>query len=581
MATQYMYAPSHSYGHQGVQAHDSSGQNGSFSFKKRFEHIDWRKIASIDIDQISRTLDFNALQENIMNLTFCNIESELDMRMVDPNFVKLFKLAQFTIEYLLHSQDYLAGVVAASEEKVKATEQEMLKLKNEMEKQKEELIEIKKESHKRKKLLIAQQQMIHAGSDSYNKCPFCAKAFLNSSFLQAHIFRRHHEYSSKGSSTEAHGSSGGTISKTLEIELHEIKERLQMTEAALKEEKRANRSLRNSLKDGDHNISSEVYQERLQYEEQQREMEEMRHKYEKEIQDLNLKQQATERALIDMRQGRRSNIGNLEDDDDDMDPRLVNKQSKEVLELQEQLHVMRNQMDKQNKKWSKKINEMSDTRNQLMNALEKTDKELLASKKIQSPEKDQQHTQNEDILRKSREQEQLLSMLEEEMERDAEKNRLIEAKKREERQKKEEREREEERHRTVKTKSETIVETIVNKRTRTQGLQSSLSPQVRRSTSPARMEPSDDEDESEMLTGTGTGSFLTSQKGTGTLQSTGGSNINRTLNTGDYLKHLRSNPTLDLLKKEFLAQLDEKLEKIGVDPKQPGITDFFASLFNK
>lgn len=34
-------------------------------------------MASVDVEQISRTLDFNALQENIMNITFCNIESEL------------------------------------------------------------------------------------------------------------------------------------------------------------------------------------------------------------------------------------------------------------------------------------------------------------------------------------------------------------------------------------------------------------------------------------------------------------------------------------------------------------------------
>ena len=41
--------------------------------------------------------------------------------------------------------------------------------KAELAKQKEELVAVKKESHKRKKLLIAQQQLIHAGSGSYNK----------------------------------------------------------------------------------------------------------------------------------------------------------------------------------------------------------------------------------------------------------------------------------------------------------------------------------------------------------------------------------------------------------------------------
>lgn len=63
----------HMYDHGG-----HAGKNGSsFSFRKRFERVDWRKIASVDVDHISRTLDFNALQENIMNITFCNIETEL------------------------------------------------------------------------------------------------------------------------------------------------------------------------------------------------------------------------------------------------------------------------------------------------------------------------------------------------------------------------------------------------------------------------------------------------------------------------------------------------------------------------
>ena len=57
------------------------------------------------------------------NITFCDVESEgvclapertffntcltellTDMRYVDPNFLKVFQLAQLIIEYLLHSQ---------------------------------------------------------------------------------------------------------------------------------------------------------------------------------------------------------------------------------------------------------------------------------------------------------------------------------------------------------------------------------------------------------------------------------------------------------------------------------------------
>lgn len=54
-----------------------NGKAGGFSFRKRVERVDWRKISMVDIDNISRTLDFTTLQENIMNITFCNLEAEL------------------------------------------------------------------------------------------------------------------------------------------------------------------------------------------------------------------------------------------------------------------------------------------------------------------------------------------------------------------------------------------------------------------------------------------------------------------------------------------------------------------------
>lgn len=89
MATQYIKMPVQSQGSYHQSQHENFASLGKgyhastppnvhgFAFRQRFERLDWRKIAAIDIDQISRTLDFQALQENIMNITFCNLESEL------------------------------------------------------------------------------------------------------------------------------------------------------------------------------------------------------------------------------------------------------------------------------------------------------------------------------------------------------------------------------------------------------------------------------------------------------------------------------------------------------------------------
>ena len=36
-------------------------------------------VASVDVDRIAREMDFQALQKNIMNVTFCSIQSEVKL----------------------------------------------------------------------------------------------------------------------------------------------------------------------------------------------------------------------------------------------------------------------------------------------------------------------------------------------------------------------------------------------------------------------------------------------------------------------------------------------------------------------
>ena len=47
-----------------------------------------------------------SLQENLISIINYNLESEYDVKILDPNFVKLFKLAQLSIDYLLYSEQH-------------------------------------------------------------------------------------------------------------------------------------------------------------------------------------------------------------------------------------------------------------------------------------------------------------------------------------------------------------------------------------------------------------------------------------------------------------------------------------------
>ncbi|KAL5004931.1 hypothetical protein ScPMuIL_018387 [Solemya velum] len=545
MTTQYMSPPSYqkvgSYYSHGPVSHQngnfpshSSGMNGkNFAFRKRFERVDWRKLASLDIDTIARTLDFTALQENIMNITFCNIEGELDLSMVDPNFIKLFKLAQLTIEYLLHSQDYLTTLVSSSEEKMKKEQEDHYETKKTIEKLKQELAEVKKESHKRKNLLMAQQQLIHAGSGSYNKCPFCPKGFLNNSFLQSHITRKHTDYNGKMSLANS-GQAGlvntRTDSHTFENRTVEPREKPKMTKSQLKQKRE----------------QQQIIQEN------QKEMEHMMSLYMKELKEEHLKHMAAEKQLVEMEQRfgkKRSNLGVLEDDENDRD--LLTRQREEVAMIKEQLQEKLNNVEiameakfkKQERKYQKKIQQVNkghaEELKRMQNVLQETNQAIVESKgsKGQSSALRQQQDAVEQLLRESQEREQLIA---------------------------------EELNQQSVTKIEKMEPPKPIPRTPRSPKEKPVSPPVstpRKSptavTNVMSMEPSDDE-ETEL--GTGTDSL-----GKGSLHSTMMSSRDGTLGTTQFLRNLRENPTLQVLREQLAEMLEENIQNMGIPKGSKGI----------
>ncbi|CAF0919113.1 unnamed protein product [Rotaria sordida] len=163
-------------------------------FLKRSEKIDWRRIAAVDVDRIARDMDFQALQDNLENITLCNIDAEVDSRAMDPNFVKLYKMAQLTIEYLLVCQDEITTQLTDYEQLKSKGFHDHEDARQQIEKLKNELNETKKELKKRRKMLETQQRMLMAQNSNYHTCPVCTHAFLSIAYLQAHIKRRHPDY---------------------------------------------------------------------------------------------------------------------------------------------------------------------------------------------------------------------------------------------------------------------------------------------------------------------------------------------------------------------------------------------------
>ncbi|KAG1653769.1 hypothetical protein FOA52_006499 [Chlamydomonas sp. UWO 241] len=78
-----------------------------FKFEPRRSRIDWRMLHGVDINPIIRDVDLDTLERVVAVIAFGDIEAEDTRNLTELNFVKVFRLSQLTVEYLLYVQDCL------------------------------------------------------------------------------------------------------------------------------------------------------------------------------------------------------------------------------------------------------------------------------------------------------------------------------------------------------------------------------------------------------------------------------------------------------------------------------------------
>ena len=159
-------------GHLGPQMQPKGHKNG-FVFRRRTQIIDWRLLASVDIERIQNELDFVCLQQNLLHITFCNIDTEIDIRYSDHNLVKLFKMSQLISEYLLHSQEYLTETINFLETKNSKMQQINSSLQNQLDKREEEMNDLKKDNKNKKNLIKELQTKVVSGAQNYFPVSLC------------------------------------------------------------------------------------------------------------------------------------------------------------------------------------------------------------------------------------------------------------------------------------------------------------------------------------------------------------------------------------------------------------------------
>uniref|UniRef100_H3D6V5 DAZ interacting zinc finger protein 1 n=1 Tax=Tetraodon nigroviridis TaxID=99883 RepID=H3D6V5_TETNG len=199
-----------------------SGNGLPFRFRPRREKVDWRRIHAVDIDHVVSQLDVDVLQEHINTVTFCSLDAEQCQRCQSPmdlTLMKLFRLAQLSVEWLLHCQEFLTLHLRTAEERLAAADVERDKLLAEQKKQKEKMKAMTMELKQRRKIIKTQQSLFAPQITSSQKCPCCDKSFLNAFFLQSHMQRRHPD------EFETHGEKKSQI-ENLKQEISSLKEQI-------------------------------------------------------------------------------------------------------------------------------------------------------------------------------------------------------------------------------------------------------------------------------------------------------------------------------------------------------------------
>lgn len=110
-------------------------------------------IGAIDIDKVIRERDFLSIDENINNVIDYCLESEYDIKILDPSFVKLFRLAQLSVEYLLYCKQYLDHSVIILKDELRQKIEQNVNMKKEMTTLEDIIKNLKERSREKCKLI--------------------------------------------------------------------------------------------------------------------------------------------------------------------------------------------------------------------------------------------------------------------------------------------------------------------------------------------------------------------------------------------------------------------------------------------
>ncbi|KAG5309121.1 DZI1L protein, partial [Pseudoatta argentina] len=359
--------------------------------------VDWNRIGAIDIDRVIRERDFSSIDQNINNVIDYCLESEYDVKILDPNFVKLFRLAQLSVEYLLYCKQYLDHSVIILKDELRQKIEQNISMKKEIAALEDTVKNLKERSKEKRKLIETNIGEISNGE--VYKCPHCPKTFVRAIFVNAHIARKHSYISDMGvSSSPVHDHYRAETEK-LHNEIKTLKERLNQTERVIRNE--SDKLLNNSEKDYSRNTSKNEYDfNRVdRFQEQRRYQEDigsLKNMLFDEIRALREKDHVVNESILE------TNVKSL-----------ISQQEKEIENLRNQflerltpgMENMQAKLQTQENHWKTKMEDMEAQHHQ---DIEKLTTELKATQQIADRIKSEYASKVHDLEKQSMDQTNML-----------------------------------------------------------------------------------------------------------------------------------------------------------------------------
>ncbi|XP_073088497.1 cilium assembly protein DZIP1L-like isoform X2 [Manis javanica] len=348
----------------------------TFKFQSHCESIDWRRISALDVDRVAREVDVAILQELLNGVTFCNLDREVCIRCgqpVDPALLKVLRLTQLIIEYLLHCQDCLSASVIHLEARLQASLEQQDRGQQELARQADELKGVRQESHQRRKLIgTLQQLLLQTGAYSYHPCHLCDKTFTNAAYLQGHIQRRH-AGTAEGDTAEKQKNE----EKQPVEELEELRAKLKWTQGELEARRDAERQ--RQLQEAESTRQREIQAEKLFDEWKEKELVNLYGEIDKLKKFLwdELKSVVNQTSMLEEKlqvlqshSVRESNLGSLQDEE-----------SEEQLRQPQALQALKEKMEVQEAEWKKKMKDLQRKHTAQNRELQEQNKRLQEQRK--------------------------------------------------------------------------------------------------------------------------------------------------------------------------------------------------------